>query len=194
MLRVGGSLNRQWETSAEQFFTNFTHLKKMNFLDLIIAIPLGYLIFKGYRRGLIFELAALVGIIIGSKLAVQGAGWLTQLIGLEGPNALLIAFFILFVAAVALAMLLAKLIERFIKLLHIGFLNNLAGAVLGLVKGVCIVGVLVYFIAIVDVHEKVLTSNTKENSMLYRPVMRTGMKLVGKMEVYINSRKAELDK
>lgn len=166
----------------------------MNFLDLIIAIPLGYLIFKGYRRGLIFELAALVGIIIGSKLAVQGAGWLTQLIGLEGPNALLIAFFILFVAAVALAMLLAKLIERFIKLLHIGFLNNLAGAVLGLVKGVCIVGVLVYFIAIVDVHEKVLTRNTKENSMLYRPVMRTGMKLVGKMEVYINSRKAELDK
>lgn len=166
--------------------------KQMNFLDLLIAIPLGYLIFKGYKRGLIFELSSLAGIVLGSIVAVRMAHWFSNLIGLDGDNAFLVSFFLLFVAVVILAMLLGKFIERFVKLIHVGFMNNLAGALLGMAKGVCIVGVLLYFIAIIDLKEKVLTCNTKQESMFYQPVVKAGSHLVGKIDYYLDQRKKEV--
>lgn len=161
----------------------------MNILDLIIAIPLGYLIFKGYKRGLIFELAALLSIILGSMLAVRFANWFSSLIGLEGSNAYLISFFIIFLIVIVLSLSVAKLVERFVKLMHVGIVNNLAGALLGLLKGLCIVGVLLYYVAVIDLNEKVLTRDAKQSSMLYRPVERSGQRIAGQMATYVNQRK-----
>ena len=161
----------------------------MNFLDLLIAIPLGYLIYKGYRRGLIFEVASLVGVILGVFLAVHLSIWFSSFLPLHGDNALLISFFLIFIAVVVLSLFLAKLVERFVKLVHVGVLNNLAGAFFGLIKGVCIVGVLLYYVAIIDLDEKVLTRDAKESSILYHPVERTGNKLAGKISGFLNERR-----
>lgn len=161
----------------------------MNFLDIIIAIPLGYLIFKGYKKGLIFELASLVGIIVGSILAVRFAHWFSELVGLHGENAYLIAFFIIFVIVIVLSLLAAKLVEKFVKLMHVGIVNNLAGALFGLLKGFCIFGVLLYYVAVIDLNEKVLTRDAKDTSILYRPVERTGRKLTGRIDYYVSQRK-----
>lgn len=161
----------------------------MNFLDLLIAIPLGYLIFKGYRRGLIFDVASLAGIILGVILAVHLSIGVSSLLPLHGDNALLISFFLIFVAVVVLSLFLAKLVERFIKLVHAGFFNNFAGAVFGLIKGTCILGVLLYYIAIIDLEERVLTRDSKESSLLYHPVERTGNILAGKISSYLDERR-----
>ncbi|MBP5190525.1 MAG: CvpA family protein [Bacteroidales bacterium] len=161
----------------------------MNFLDIIIAIPLGWLIFKGYRRGLIFEAVALLSVIFGSFLAVRFANWFSSLVGLTGPNAYLISFFVIFVLVIVLSLFVAKLAERFVKLMHVGIFNNLAGALLGLVKGLCIVGVLLYYTAVIDLNERLLSRNTKESSMLYKPVERSGKHIAGRMEAYLNQRK-----
>lgn len=165
----------------------------MNFLDLLIAIPLGYLIFKGYKRGLIFEFASLSGIVIGSIIAVRMANYFSTLVGLDGKNALLISFFVLFIGVVILALFVGKLIERFVKLIHVGFVNNLSGALLGMFKGVCIIGVLLYYIAIIDMKEKVLTCDIKQSSMLYRPVVKAGSQLIGKLDEYLDYRKSMIN-
>lgn len=164
----------------------------MNFLDILIALPLGYLVFKGYKRGLIFELASLTGIVVGCIVAVRLANWFSLFVGLEGDSAFLVSFFVLFVGVVILAIFLGKLVERFVKLIHVGFLNNLAGALLGMAKGVCIVGVLLYYIAVIDLNEKILTCNLKQSSMLYRPVLKAGSQLVGKLDDYLDERKKEV--
>lgn len=161
----------------------------MNFLDLIIALPLGYLIFKGYRRGLIFELASLVAVVLGCYLAVRLANWFSNLIGLDGQNAYLISFFVIFLIVIVLSLSVAKLIEKFVKLMHVGIVNNLTGALLGLLKGMCIVGVILYYVAVIDLNEKVLKRDVKESSMLYRPVERTGCHLAGRMDAYVAQRK-----
>ena len=167
--------------------------KKMNFLDIIIALPLGYLIYKGYSRGLIFEVASLIGIIFGSMLAVRLSNWFAEMIGLNGNSALLISFFVIFVSVLLLAILLGKLVERFVKLVNVGFINNAAGALLGMCKGVCIVGVLLYFFAIVDIEERVLTRKSKQSSMLYQPVEKAGSRLVGTMGYYAAERRHRLE-
>ena len=165
----------------------------MNYLDILIAVPLGYLVFKGFRRGLIFELASLAGLVLGCFVAVRMANWFSFLVGLEGDGAFLVAFFILFIGVVVLALFIGKLVERFVKLIHVGFINNLAGAILGMAKGVCIVGVLLYYIAIIDLKEKILTCDTKQSSILYQPVVKAGSHLVGKMDEFIQERKKEVE-
>lgn len=163
----------------------------MNILDLLIAIPLGWLIFKGYKKGLIYELASLAGVIVGSILAVRFAHWFSELVGLHGENAYLIAFFIIFVIVIVLSLLAAKLVEKFVKLMHVGIFNNLAGALFGLLKGACIIGVLLYYVAVIDLNGRILTKNAKDASLLYRPVERTGCKLAGQMDYYIAQRKQQ---
>lgn len=165
----------------------------MNYLDILIAVPLGYLVFKGFRRGLIFELASLAGLVLGCFVAVRMANWFSLLVGLKGDGAFLVAFFILFIGVVVLALFIGKLVERFVKLIHVGFINNLAGAILGMAKGVCIVGVLLYYIAIIDLKEKILTCDTKQSSILYQPVVKAGSHLVGKMDEFIQERKKEVE-
>ncbi len=163
----------------------------MNFLDLFIAIPLGYLIYKGWRRGLIFELASLAGIVLGSILAVRFANLVAGWVGLDGKNALLIAFFIIFVLVIVLSLVLAKAAENFVKLVHVKLFNNLAGALFGMLKGVCIIGVLLYYVSLIDINERVLSRDTKETSLLYLPVEQSGKRLAGKMDEYIDQRKAQ---
>ena len=161
----------------------------MNFLDILIAIPLGYLIYKGYRRGLIFELASLLGVILGSILAVRFAHWFATILGIDGENAYLIAFFVIFLLVIILSLFLAKMVERFVKLVHVGALNNIAGAIFGLMKGVCILGVLIYYVTIIDLEEEFLTRDVKEHSLLYHPIERSGKQLAGRMDLYLEQRK-----
>ena len=161
------------------------HTTDMNIFDLILAIPLGFLIWKGFRRGAIFEVTSLVGvavgIFLGYRLCRQAMGWL----GLTGDTALLIAFFVVFVAVVVLAVMLGKLIEGVIKLVKVGFLNNLLGALFGLLKGTCILSVLLFYVTVIDRREVLLTAETKQESLLYRPVTRTGDKLIGGLKTYV---------
>ena len=53
----------------------------MNYLDFIIAVPLLWGAWKGFQRGIIFEIAMLIGIILGLYLAfilliAFAPGWL----------------------------------------------------------------------------------------------------------------------
>ena len=55
-----------------------TTKKDMTFLDILIAIPLCYFIYKGWRRGIIFEVATLLGILAGIWAAVHLSTWVAR--------------------------------------------------------------------------------------------------------------------
>ena len=159
----------------------------MNVLDLILAIPLGLLLWKGYRKGAIFEFVNLFGLAIGVWAAFRFCRKVMELLSLDGDSAILIAFFVTFVAVVVLAHLLGKLVERFVKLVKAGFANHLLGALFGMLQGVCILSVLLYYVTVLDPHEHILTPHAKESSLLYRPVTRTGDRVIGGLKTYVAS-------
>ncbi|MBK7682201.1 MAG: CvpA family protein [Bacteroidetes bacterium] len=43
----------------------------MNYLDFIIAIPLVWGAYKGFQRGFIFEIAMIIGLVLGLYLAFK---------------------------------------------------------------------------------------------------------------------------
>lgn len=162
----------------------------MNFLDIIIAVPLAYFIYKGWRRGLIFELATLVGIVCGCYAAIHFSAWVAQLLSLKGESALLIAFFVTFVAVLLLAAVLGKAVEGFVKLVKVGKLNNLLGSVFGMMKCLVVLSVLLNMLTLVDDQAHIITPETKEHSMLFQPTYKTGNRLTAQLRHLVEEKKS----
>ena len=163
----------------------------MNFLDILLAIPLCWCIYNGFKRGIIFELAMLIGIVAGCYLAIHLAKSVSGMIGIKGEVSVLAAFLIIFVAVVVGAFFLGKCAENLVKLVKVGLLNKLLGAVLGMLKCVCILSVLTSFILMADPHGHVITQNTREGSVLFNPINKVGTTLTSQLKTYVIQKRAE---
>lgn len=163
----------------------------MNVLDIILAVPMLLLIFWGWRKGVVREVATLVGVLVGIWAAVHLSQLVAELIGLEGENAVLIAFLACFVGALVLAWLLGRLVEGLLKATKLSILNRIAGAILGMVKALCILAVMLNTAVMLDTKEKLLKPDIKEKSILYSPVYTTGNRLTDSLKQFITDHRDE---
>lgn len=161
----------------------------MAILDIILIIPLGWLVFLGWKKGVIREAATLAGIVAGIWAAVNLSKLVANLLGLEGESAILIAFFITFVGALVLTYLLGRGIEKMVKSAHLSLANKLAGATLGMVKALCILAVVLNGIVLIDKKQELITPATREKSILYKPVYNTGNLLISSLKDFIEEHK-----
>lgn len=166
----------------------------MNVLDIVLALPLLFFIYQGWRQGLVRAVATLAGLLAG----IWAAGHLTQLVaemlGLKGENAVLIAFVVCFVGALVLAWLLGRMVEGLMKAAKLSVVNRLAGAALGAVKALCILAVLLNTTVMLDRDEAILKHRQKEESLLYKPVYNTGNRLTATIKQFVNDHRDEWEK
>lgn len=163
----------------------------MTVLDIILGIPMAWLMYRGWKRGLVREVATLLGVLAGIWATTHLSGWVCEVLSLKGENAVLIAFFIAFVGALVLAYLLGRGVERLMKKAHIGLVNHIAGAALGLIKALCILAVILNNVVMLDKHENLITPKLKEESVLYQPVWNTGNRLTASLKQFVDDHKEE---
>lgn len=146
----------------------------MNWLDLIIALPLAYFAFKGFSKGLIITLAMLVGLVLGLWGAIHLSDimitFLQDQMNLKSNNINLIAYLVTFIVVFFLVYLLGNALNAVVKTVGLGIVNRLAGGVIGIVKGLLIVSALIIVINKVDPYSKLISQEQKTESILYKPV------------------------
>lgn len=165
----------------------------MNTLDIIIALPLIYFIFRGWKKGLVVEIATLAGIIAGAYAALHFSKWVAGVLGLDGDNSVLIAFFVTFVGVLVLAFLIGKAIEGVLKMSKLSFVNRLAGALVGMAKGLCLMSVLIGWVVLIDRHEVIVKADTKEQSILYKPTMSVGGSITNRLKAFANEQRCKME-
>lgn len=163
----------------------------MTILDILLAVPLLFLVFMGWKKGVVRELATLTGVLVGVWAAIHLSQRVAPLLGIDGESATLISFIVTFLVALALAYLLGRCVEGLIKMAKLSLLNRLTGALLGAVKALCILAVLLNFLVMVDGNEMILKPETKTKSVLYQPVYTTGNWLTSQLKTYIDEHKDE---
>ncbi len=163
----------------------------MTLLDILIALPLCFLIFIGWKKGLVRTAATLAGVLAGLWASTHLSQQVAPLLGIEGENATLVAFIVTFVAALVLTYLLGRCIEGLMKAVKLGILNRLAGALLGAAEALCILAVTLNLIVLIDSNETLLKPTMKEKSLLYKPVYITGNLLTAELKNYITNHKEE---
>jgi membrane protein required for colicin V production len=129
----------------------------MNWLDIVILVVLAIAVVTGLKMGLIKAVLLVVGIIVGVILAGQFSGPLGErltFISSEGV-AKGVAFAIIMLAVLAAAAIVAALLTWATRLVMLGWVNRLGGAILGLFLGAFFCGALlamwVHFLGMADV-------------------------------------------
>lgn len=145
----------------------------MNIVDIVIIAIIGIGAFRGYKNGLIIELASLLGFLIGIYCAIH----YTELAMLSLPdlsiekNTLqLICFILIFACCIAILYGIGKLIEKFVSVVMLGKLNQIAGIVFGIAKTTFILSGLIVLFNVFDDEPNFVPKQAKEESKLYKPL------------------------
>jgi membrane protein required for colicin V production len=142
----------------------------MNYIDIILAIPLLWALYRGFTKGFIIEIASLIAIILGVYGSIHFSYFISNRLNIHSSYSHLIAFAITFLLIVIIIFLLAKLLEKSINLIALGFFNKLAGAFFCLLKYAFILSVLLMFFNKCNSKISIISDKTKKESLLYKPV------------------------
>jgi len=140
----------------------------MNFFDVLVLGFLALFVINGFRKGFIISLATLAALILGIYLAVHFSNFLSDLLQQNfHPSRTwlpILSFTGTFLIVVILALLVAKVMEKIIDLVGMGFLNKLGGALLGFVKGLLVASILLYILYGIDKKQKWITPEDRKGS------------------------------
>ena len=146
----------------------------VNMLDLILIIPLLLWARQGYNKGLIISLASFAALILGLYFAFFfsdfTAGKLTEYFTIDKEYLAVISFVVTFVVVVIAVILVGNIVQKFVDVLMLGFLNKAAGAIFGVLKGALYLSILIFVLNYLDPGQNVIKKEYKNKSMLYRPV------------------------
>lgn len=146
----------------------------MNQIDIILALPLLWGAIIGFKKGLILELASLVGLILGVYGSITFSNYTAELlndhISVPAEWIGLLSFLLTFIGIVIAVFLLAKALDKALKIIALGLVNRILGLVFGLCKYAIIVSVLLYFFTNLNNRFQFVETDILEDSMLLGPL------------------------
>ena len=146
----------------------------MNFIDVLIFIPLAYAGYKGFKRGLIIEvftlLALLVGLYAGIHFSDFCAEFLKNTFSWNSKYLSVLTFTLIFLAVGAMVYFAGKTIEQVVKVVKLTPLNKFFGVFFSVLKMAYFLSVLVVLTESFDEKGNFFPAEKKEGSLLYKPV------------------------
>ena len=150
----------------------------MNSLDLIILVPLIWGAYKGYSRGLLLELgtilAFVVATVLGFRLMDEAVGLIKPYISQES----LIPFFsflLVFIGVLVGLITINKILKKFLDYTLFGIVDDVAGAILGILKWAFAISVLLWLMNEVDI---VVPREYSDGSFLYPFIVKYSPMLI----------------
>ncbi len=156
----------------------------MNYIDIVILIPLLWAGYRGFSKGVIIEVASIVAFVLG----IWGGVHFSDLIGdfvkdnISDKYEPVISFTIIFIAIVVGVFVIGKMLEKVINLAQLKIANKVAGAAFGVGKIVLIWSFLIIIINQYDSKFKFIPKETKKDSLLYEPLIELSKTIVPAVE------------
>lgn len=148
----------------------------MNWLDLIVLIPLCWWGFKGFRNGLIYEIFAVIALILGFWAAKHFSFLLEE--WLDIPMAQPVSFIIMFFLVLFLVHLAGKGMQKVVKVAIPEIVDHLLGLGFGICKVVLVVSIIFLLLNKIDQKQIIIKKETKEASLAYQYLEPLAPKLI----------------
>lgn len=152
----------------------------MNYIDYIILCIIIIFVLKGLFRGLIVEVIGLVGQLVSVILATKLMSNVSEIIGrnidsIPPAVSTIIGFLTVFIAVHMVFQLIAHILQKFVKYTFLGWLEKLAGGMVGFTKGAIITSLFILLITIVPMSNYLLPDQDK--SVLLKPIGKFAPKM-----------------
>jgi membrane protein required for colicin V production len=142
----------------------------MNFIDIILIVPLLWFGFKGWKNGAVMEFIQLAAIVLGVFVASKFSHFLGNYFSFESEYIGILYFSITFIAVVAMLFFAGYIITKFIKMIMLGWANRLLGIVFASAKTVLLMSVLIFYFNKIDNEETIFPKEKRDESLLFRPI------------------------
>lgn len=135
----------------------------MNFLDLIILLPIVYFAYQGFRRGFIKEVFGIIGIILAVYLTFEYMGTISGILAPhveDRDRTTIITGIITFIIIIIAVQLIGFGLERFIDVIQLGILNKLVGMIFAGLKIAILISATLLLLAGLGIPSDETTSNS----------------------------------
>lgn len=160
----------------------------MNFIDIIVIIPVLWGAFKGFKNGLITEGGTIVALILGIwasiNLSENLASYIQEYTSISPQYQQITAFACTFILVIVACFLITKIILRFCKAINLLWLDKLLGIIFGMSKYLIILAFLFYLANTLIKSYATKPIEVVETSVLFKPMAETAESFVaGKIAV-----------
>lgn len=146
----------------------------MNYLDIILLIPVLWGAWKGFRKGFIIEIFALLALFAGIYGAIHFSDkmstMLTDSLDITSDYLPIIAFSLTFLLVGAMVYFLGRVLEKAISMVALSTINKFAGLIFGALKMMLVSSMLVIVLESIDEKNHFISKEFKESSLLYEPL------------------------
>ncbi len=143
-------------------------------LDIVMIALMIYFIVKGFMRGFVMEVASLFGIVISLYVAKwYGDALMSFILSATGWAAEVnhvVSFVVVFLLMLIAVRFGAMLVSRLVKLVLLGWLDKLLGAVFSWLKCVLVMSVLLFSFGKVNGYIGLVSNEYLSSTILYEPV------------------------
>lgn len=150
----------------------------MNFLDFLLIIPIAWLAYKGFSKGLVMELFSMAALLVGIYACIHFTDWTTTWLKKTftetWASVAIFVYIVTFCGAFALVYFTGKLVERLFKAGGLSLPNKLGGGFFGAVKAALMISVVLIAINSLNAKKDFLGKETRSKSFLYEPLSKFG--------------------
>ena len=146
----------------------------MGWIDILLASLLGYAAYNGFRNGLFAEFASLfsllLGIFIALKFSFYAKEFLEKAVKWNPVFIQISAFVVTFVLVLVAIHFLVKSFTKIARLVALGWLNKVGGAMLSVLKMILTLSVVLNLVEKINVNNYFISKETTQNAALYEPI------------------------
>jgi len=151
----------------------------MNFIDLLILVPLLLAAWKGFKRGFIIEIFIVLALLVGIYCGIHFSDYTSELIkdklNVSSIYLPLISFALTFIVIAVGIYFTGKMLEKVIKIAQLSLFNKLGGVFFSVVKTLYFMSTLFLLIASVQEKTELIQAATLNESLLYAPVSKLSL-------------------
>jgi len=164
----------------------------MNFIDIVIVIILLWGAYKGFTSGLVISIATFVALLLGIYGAIKFSDYcavfLSSHFTITSQYLKIISFAVTFIIIIILVHLIARLIDKFLSAVALGFANKLLGTVFGILKYIFIISIVLVIVNNFDKKTNLISAKTKDSSLFYNPLTNMALKIYPSLENFYNDK------
>jgi len=154
----------------------------MNYLDILLFIPIVYGAWRGFKKGFIIELFTLLALLVGIYAGIHFSDFMSEILkenlSMTSKYLPAISFTITFLAVGAMVFFGGKMLEKVIKLAALGPFNRIAGLIFGATKMLFILSAVLVIFESIDEKNDFIPQDLKDTSLLYEPVKHTSLSAI----------------
>ncbi len=147
----------------------------MNWLDIVILIPLAFFAWQGVKNGLIMEVFTLAALVLGIWASLEfsyiAEEFLQDNFNWKSDYLHIIAFIVTFIIVVVGVNIIGRMLEKIFHAVALGGLDKIMGLLFGAVKGIILCTIVFYVFDNFEIKKGLIDKEVKSESFCY-PVIK----------------------